>query len=127
MLSAPFQINAFCPGEHHRVDLCAVVGLQGGGDAPVGNSVPEFDTSILGSTAEMLPVISTLNRGDLLAVLVGRVVADKALRSVGIVEPDDGGGGTRGQVVPRGMEGHAGDGGGICYGLECSCLRRRRK
>ena len=27
------------------------------------------------------------------------------------------------QVVHRGVEGHAGDGGGICYGLECSYLR----
>ena len=30
--------------------------------------------------------------------------------SVGIVEPDDGGGGARNHVVPRGVEGHAGDG-----------------
>ena len=59
-------------------------------------------------------------------MLVGRDGADKALRSVRIVEPDGGGGGTRGHVVPRGVDGHAGDGGGICYGLECSCLRRRR-
>ena len=57
MLSPPFQINAFCPGEHHRADLCAVVGLQEGGDAPVGNSIPDLDTSILGSTAEMLTAV----------------------------------------------------------------------
>ena len=41
------------PGESHGADWSPVVGLEEGGDAPVGDSVPDLDAAICGAADEV--------------------------------------------------------------------------
>ena len=61
--------------------------------------------------------------GDLLCVLVVRHGADEALGGVDVVQADHRGCRAGDEIVPRGVEGHAGDRGSVCYRLECLLCR----
>ena len=76
------------------------MGLEEGGDAPVGDSVPDFDAAVSGAADEVFARVVPPETGDVPGVVVGGHGAHEALGGVDVVHPDDGVG------SPSHCEGH---------------------
>ena len=81
------------------------MGLEEGGDAPVGDSVPDLDAAVSGAADEVFARVVPPETGDIPGVVVGAHGAHEALGGVDVVHPDDGVGGSRhyeGQILQSG-------------------------
>ena len=71
------------------------MGLEEGSHTPVGYSVPDLDTPVLGAADEVFAGVAPPEAGDFPGVVVGGDGADEALGGVDVVHPDDWSGGAR--------------------------------
>ena len=69
------------------------MGLEEGGDAPVGDPVPDLDAPVSGAADEVFAGVAPPEAGDVPGVMVGGHRAHEALGRVDVVHPDDGRGG----------------------------------
>lgn len=73
-------------GENGRTDLGAIVGLLKGGDAAVGDTVPELDAAVFAAGHVAVGGGVVADAADGVGVLVQRVARHEALEGVYIVE-----------------------------------------